>query len=238
MIGLSSSVVEVHDSHAVKYCTTDDCATVRYQGMWLASQTCKSLPQVHTVTERAYTMERLYPPGDVTIFEALSALHEVHRLERTSNEARLDRAKLQDRLNENFSLVQDEPHLAHQIANEVRLYQQAVTHGDPTYENMMRREDRSLVLIDPLAPTPIAPSDIAVDIGKMMQSVSGWSQIVYPNEKHVQWTLMSFCYALPADVYSAAVTWIPVHLARTIRYVREDLRWEVLNLVKQFAYDL
>jgi len=54
-------------------------------------------------------------------------------------------------------------------------------HGDPTVENVMQRDGR-VVLIDPLPANEYIPPIVAVDVGKMLQSVFGYEEHLRPDE--------------------------------------------------------
>jgi len=107
-----------------------------------------------------------------------------------------------------------------------------LTHGDPTFDNVMLNDSNHLVLIDPLPGTPAVPDVRAVDIGKILQSVVGWERARYgepgltadPDD-----VLNSVCHD-DENERRAAWYWCAVHLLRAMPYVDEGTRYELRQL--------
>jgi hypothetical protein len=107
--------------------------------------------------------------------------------------------------------------------------QQTLTHGDPTIENVMLRE-QDLVLIDPLPATPAVPDLLCVDVGKMMQSAVGWECVRYGRPFDHGIDDLARCLTLAEHEWDAASYWCGVHLLRTLPYVSTDIHREVIQL--------
>jgi len=102
-----------------------------------------------------------------------------------------------------------------------------LTHGDPTYDNVMFRDNSGKlptpVLVDPLPATPAVPDLWSVDLGKLLQSCLGWEVHRYSDIR------MSFAHPLELrqalkleqtdNEWRATVYWCVVHLLRTLPYL-------------------
>lgn len=100
----------------------------------------------------------------------------------------------------------------------------AVTHGDPTFDNLMMYHGLP-VLIDPLAANPAIPSDIAVDVGKILTSLNGFEEIrynkVFKNKRDAKYILKNCViddYGEKAWVRS--LYWCGIHMYRAIPYMK------------------
>lgn len=114
-----------------------------------------------------------------------------------------------------------------------------LTHGDPTFDNMMLRHDGQFVIIDPIPATPAVPDLIAVDMGKVLQSCFGFERIRYGG----QWSRVSptlpdiFLSMIGSNIEcQAALYWCAVHLVRAIPYmesqeVKDELGWLTLHVL-------
>jgi hypothetical protein len=113
-----------------------------------------------------------------------------------------------------------------------------LTHGDPTFENTMLREDGSLVLIDPVPATPAVPDLRCVDIGKMLQSVTGWEEARYgiPVVRQVSGARLLYLVSrfVGSDLndyeWRGSLYWCVVHLLRALMYVGEEVKPRVAAL--------
>lgn len=107
-----------------------------------------------------------------------------------------------------------------------------LTHGDPTYDNVMfRPPDGGLVLVDPLPATAAVPDLRCVDVGKVLQSVVGWESARYGvgYGLHVTPVELRAALGLAANEWRASVFWCVVHLLRTLPYVHADRRPGVMR---------
>lgn len=100
----------------------------------------------------------------------------------------------------------------------------AITHGDPTFDNvMMRGSTGELVVIDPIPATPAVPDLRSVDLGKMLQSVMGFERIRYGEEMFDPGTIELIGSACSNDnEWAATRYWCSVHLLRAIPYMPEE----------------
>jgi hypothetical protein len=116
----------------------------------------------------------------------------------------------------------------------IRTTQDCLTHGDPTAENVMRRRDiagSTYVIIDPLPSTSSVPDDVAVDIGKLLQSAHGWEAM--KGEEPANWQPEDVAKLFAPDLYEVGHLWCIVHFIRTLPYAPEEVRPHVLNKITQ-----
>lgn len=159
---------------------TNDPQRVTAQGAYMKTlRDIPIIPRVFTVGAGWYAMERLSHRYDVTFLQVLDAL----------------RDQLWDRPEKMlFPLPADgswvTPMIDRVIGVDVELALKLMTridpahavhvllHGDPTRENVMRRdyEQKEFVLTDALPPMPHNPPVRASDLGKLLQCVVGWTQ--------------------------------------------------------------
>lgn len=104
-----------------------------------------------------------------------------------------------------------------------------LTHGDPTLENVMQRPGDCQVLIDPIPARAAVPDLLSVDLGKILQSCAGYDDIV--RKQPVRDFDDSFLDCFPID-RTAARYWAVVHYARAMPYLPEELRPEMLEVVR------
>lgn len=112
-----------------------------------------------------------------------------------------------------------------------------LTHGNPTFGNVMFTDEGHIVLIDPMPATPEVPDMIAVDRGKMLVSTLGLEQMRYGSE--------FACYADPTLILQfaenenerlATIFWAIVHLLRYLDRTEEMKRsqiWEMIEKAKE-----
>lgn len=107
-----------------------------------------------------------------------------------------------------------------------------LTHGDPTFDNVMVREATGeLVLVDPIPATPAVPDLRSVDTGKILQSIVGWERVRYGRDQAFVTGISALRMRIPLDVeWEATVMWCAVHLLRTLPY--HDQHEEVTGLVR------
>lgn len=94
-----------------------------------------------------------------------------------------------------------------------------ITHGDPTYENVLSRNGR-YVLIDPLPPEPHTPSLLALDLGKILQSFCGYENALI-GIKVVRYDA-SFLRGFDEIEQRAALTFALYHIVRLLPYLPDD----------------
>lgn len=147
------------------------------------------------------------------------------------------------------------PKYAQRIANlfyDMRLgastgLRACLTHGDPTYDNMMMRGDQP-ILIDPLPPYPNGemPQLAAVDVGKIMQSLIGYEVMKYGTspfaDQYIDGLFTELRDCLPptsALDWQAAHWFLVTHIVRLIpyqpfenRYLCEQLLQIALNVAE------
>ena len=230
--GSSGATITVkHDTHRV-FKSGD--TRVAAQGEWLQSLrnagAHKVLPYVFTVSGNRYEMEILREPvfGFMDADAVLRAM--VESLERD--------------IWSQGAVITDVDHRA--LARKLLVYTQftevsdrawtrwidvrgsldwpnlrrCLTHGDPTWDNVMFDDNGRLKIVDPLPATSAVPDVRAVDTGKILQSCLGWEVHRYGDVK------MSF--ATPTTLrtfvnedreWLATVYFAVLHLLRTLPYV-------------------
>lgn len=210
---------------------------VMAQGAWLMRHQSPAVPRVFQVYARSYVMERLIVPpfwalDHQVIFEHLLSALSVHvwsqpaEVEHDADETEVKYAMLCER----FQL--------HDICSELdKLHdtikwdelKRCLTHGDPTLDNVMFREDDAkvgVVIGDPIPATPAVPDLQCVDLGKILQSLLGWEETRYG--------LRSFKLRIGTEdlrrcvtdknEWRATIFWSVVHMLRAMPYVSDDVR--------------
>jgi hypothetical protein len=158
------------------------------QGAWLALHSdLDCLPRVYEHMSVGYTMETLIPLGKKErdapklVEELLVNLESLWSSSRAetgfSYLSHMDYIQPRCRMSTPF-YRQVEP-MARTIFSEIRQgdLTMCLTHGDPTFANLMRRDDGQMVIIDPLLPSMALPSIAALDLAKIMQSLLGFEAI-------------------------------------------------------------
>jgi len=111
-------------------------------------------------------------------------------------------------------------------------------HGDPTVENVMqRRIDQRIVFIDPIPANDYIPSLIAIDMGKMLQSIFGYERILRPDTPVLNPTDTMELAGNMTSIFmhgDKLVSWyfLCVHIARLIPYQpaeRQHIFWDMLT---------
>lgn len=210
---------------------------VMAQGSWLMRHRSPAVPRVFQVYARSYVMERLIVPpfwalDHQVIFEHLVAALSVHVWSRPA-EVEIDHGKMLHKFTElclDFDLTDT-------LNDLVKMYDQiswdtlkaCLTHGDPTLDNVMFREDDAevgVVISDPIPATPAVPDLRCVDLGKILQSLLGWEEARYG--------LRSFKlrigtddlrhYVMDKNEWRGTIFWSVVHMLRAMPYVTDDVR--------------
>lgn len=230
-------------------------ARVVEQGLWLRRhQEVRSLPQVHSVGSAGYEMELLEPytwTDDLPLGARYAAYWwALREIWSRPQECHLNLNELSTKItflvNKHYG-GQSATRLQRELlwrAKRLRWGKLLIglTHGDPTRENvMLRPETGELVLIDPVPATPAVPSVLAVDFGKMLQSIVGWEAIRYENaDRHRHRWYSSYLretlIATLPDVHveaewDATIFWCAVHLLRALPYTPPELHDDVKELI-------
>lgn len=237
---------------------------VRTQGQWLLTHRGPSLPRVTRVGETAYDMESLFaaPARYLNHDQVLAGMLTGLRDDVWSHEPIVPpdpdelRAKvvgiLRAQLRGGEYLTDENPLLGKEVGRLDTLLHgvdwsrltACLTHGDPTFDNVMFRPDTGdLVLVDPL-PTlitgPAVPDLRCVDYGKILQSCLGWEGVRYENVRELFRVSPHVLHGIVgnANEWRATVLFAVVHLVRTLPYVRGGAaRLRVWRLIDA-AYDL
>lgn len=107
-----------------------------------------------------------------------------------------------------------------------------LTHGDPTFDNVMLNDVDDVVLVDPLPATPAVSDLPCVDLGKILQSLVGWDTILYPGRVLPNASPADLRPYVPTDnEWRAAVYWCQVHLLRTLPYLPRDVYPDDIHLL-------
>jgi hypothetical protein len=216
----------VSDAEAIKvaYVRSDKVVA---QGQWLERNAHEHLPKVHAILPRGYAMEVLdpIPTGNVDLSLMLDALEEA--IWRFAPEVPVNTP--QTMLYVSKILDAFAPKLLDKVIDRIayiRRTEDCMTHGDPTAENVMLRGD-TYVLIDPIPATCRIPSDLAADVGKILQSAHGWEEM--KGEERASFTPDDVRRLIPHDVFEVAEHWVIVHFIRTLPYASEEVRARVVS---------
>lgn len=224
--GLSGAQIFLIDDTAVKLDYSEAHRAVQ-QGEWLQENQHEHLPYVKAILPNGYAMEALTPilTPEVELVKVVAALKEsVWKFAPVTPvdtpQTMLKVAKL---------LEQFVPRLVEPALERlayIRTTEDCLAHGDPTAENVMLRGD-TYVLIDPLPSAPAVPDDVAVDVGKLLQSAHGWEEM--KGDKRSAWTSEQVSDLFEPEVYEVGRLWCFVHFTRTLPYVSKEVRPRVVN---------
>lgn len=218
------------------------------QGEWLRLHPLPVLPEVSRVTDDGYEMEQLVsaPPWVLdhrTLLEQMLVDLSVQIWSRPP-EVKLDPLELRNKVNALLDRFVSEDDPARRLVNElfyrIKWYdlECCLTHGDPTFDNVMFREETGrLVLIDPVPATPAVPDIRVVDLGKIMQSALGWEKVRYGSEE-AQFVVspLTLRNRIPLDnEWLGTVFWGVVHILRTLPYVSTDVHSELKRVIRGAA---
>lgn len=235
--GSSGAMIHVGEEHVMKYGYDDVGVRVAAQGRWLRDYPSPAVPRVLSWFPDGYVMPRLREldrsePHDVTYLDAVAARLAEHVWTRAPN-VKLDLALHQLKVERlaHLHAPELERRLMQVGAGEIDwdVLPTCLTHGDPTWDNVMSdRRSEGLVIIDPIPASPAVPDLRCVDFGKMLQSVVGYERIRYREPGII---------AEPEDVralcqddneWNATWYWCAVHLLRCAPYVGEEV-WNELR---------
>lgn len=244
MSGLSGATVAPFAVNTVLK-SGGDATRTRDQGIWLQRHTTKSMPIIYSILRDGYVMEQLHPipSSQVKAVSVLTILEEEVWSQPGECEAGPsinDVSPLTQKLQRILDVHGDPSIDDAVIAAAKAAYQkgrdwQCLSHGDPTAENVMERLMWGPVLVDPIPATVAVYDSAAVDVGKMLQSAYGWEQIKrQPGPPNMWWSVKTI-EDLLADrpgLFEAGCAWAVVHLARTLPYITESMREEVINAIR------
>ena len=208
----------------------------REQGEWLIQHGSHVFPNVVSLLDDGYIMEKLdyidYWDIDNSFVHVALLRHVWSQpavVPPTTNTHRLLKEKMQATIDHHLSGIISSATAAAIIANAtaaaVGAYRlkHSLTHGDPTAENVMSREGYGNVLIDPIRATEVVPDSPAVDIGKMLQSAYGWEHAKYNNG------MLAYSHNDIADIvndeelFEVGEAWAVIHVMRAIPYVKRNM---------------
>lgn len=223
--GLSGARVLVGPDEAVKvaYSRHDKVVT---QGEWLQANAHEHLPKVHAILPKGYAMERLepIPTGKVDLDSMVDALEaSCWQFGPTAPVNTPQTMLYVSRIVDVYA-----PDILDKVIDRVayiRRTEDCMTHGDPTAENVMLRGD-TYVMIDPIPATCRVPSDLAADVGKILQSAHGWEEL--KGEERASFTPDEVLRRFPSVVADVAQIWVIVHFIRTLPYASKEVRERVL----------
>ena len=107
-----------------------------------------------------------------------------------------------------------------------------LTHGDPTYDNVMVHPNGRIILIDPIPATSAVPDLMAVDIGKIMQSLKGYEEMRYAPYLVVDAGELDTLHYLVSEIeWEAAEYWCIVHFLRAVPYMPAHVKKLLIGAV-------
>ena len=222
------------------------------QGMWLQMRSTPLLPEVYTTGEifddDEYVMELLSPLPRPLVDTAVLGQRIIMALkpniwvlppENTLNvDAHLWKV---EGLMRSANIGRDVVNKMLSAFDAVDWSSQRVglTHGDPTFDNVMLRGS-DIVLIDPIPSTPAVPDLRVVDAGKVLQSAYGFETARYGIEFHVDSETVqeAVLACLDEDEHLAARYWCAVHFLRALPYMKKEVRTDVVNCFASVVRDL
>jgi hypothetical protein len=216
------------------------------QGQFLVDMKSPALPRGVVLHADGYSMEFLeHLPWEIIDGERL--VIEVARLCRQHIWSRVPGKRMSESWREDHLSYMADRTLVHAPdawSRLVRLFERVdfsacqvgVVHGDPTFDNvMMRRRTSELVVIDPLPGGGVIPNLVAVDRGKILQSVIGYERVKYGVNIAVPGVLSSLGImgVDTVDETLAALYFAAAHVVRLLPYQSEELRPLFLPLLDQ-----
>lgn len=232
--GSSGATITIRNSYVAK----KGEPRVGEQGRWLLLHRSGHLPTIQSTSTYSYTMERLAERGPTSLYEGRRCLGAMYTALNNSVWMRPAEVKMDWPAHlAKLGAIADGDYL-HRLTDTAERIDwdslpTCLTHGDPTWDNVMFRDD-TMVLIDPLPATTAVPDIRAVDLGKMMQSVVGFEGARYG-------AIHTLCDVEPHDVealcananeWLAAQYWCAVHLLRAVPYMDEEVKPRVAALAR------
>lgn len=201
------------------------------QAEWLTTYASPGVVRVLGAWHGGYAMERLEPPIETPRPEEIVALLKRYVWRHSPVieprwENILGYAELKAK--EWWPEVTDELIKGLQWCQDQTLTR-CLVHGDPTIENVMSRFS-DLVLIDPIPATEYAPDLLAVDLGKVLQSVCGYESVITGGWGHPE--NRSWLRTFNAAEQVAAKHFCLYHIVRLLPYLNtDDMRDRVKEIV-------
>lgn len=240
--GATVTIVPGLVTKSVKASPTRLLAQVR----WLTRHPSPAVPRVTNVGDTWYGMEELFTIQPRLLDHEVVGAEMIEKLRKyvwsQPAEVTLDIDALSAKIDGLLKRYVISEHVHRFLRNSITTLdwddlKTCLTHGDPTFENVMFRShlyDSGLVLIDPIPATPAIPDLQVVDTGKILQSLLGWEQVRYG---HDELTLKISTEWLTAQLtqheWKATVFFAVVHLLRTLPYVDSHVR----DNVKEMMFD-
>lgn len=207
-------------------------------------------PEVFQVFDDGYEMEMLDLPTSHTVDDLMEVLRILSN-EVWTQKPRMDRGTdalfgehdwLQPLLGWSMGFPWITEHIKNVYPTEPR-DGYTMIHGDPTLANMMRTRRGRVRLADPMPRTKFRreiPDRPEVDLGKLLQSASGWELIMGKNREHgneVIPYMRAMENSLPREDMVPAFLWASIHLARLSYHAKQKElnsveRWATMNSKK------
>lgn len=250
MAGQSGAVLNVSDDSVFKRGVGVVGDRVLAQGKWLAQHRSAALVQVRDVHDASghsgatswYQMERLYElPWQVVSAERLA----VEVLGLLARHVWCEKSEtLADDWDCHLEYVQHrceeqgvDPHDLTEWGEDVAKFYEDVqhwpsrclVHGDPTFSNVMMNQLGAVKLIDPIPTPKYMPSVYTVDVGKVLQSMTGYETLRFGTPCIADDDEVMARLAADSQILDAARYFCLVHYVRLLRYVddldtRDELR--------------
>ena len=208
----------------------------REQGEWIIQHGSHVFPSIVSLLDDGYVMEKLeyidYWNIDNSFVHVALLRHVWSQpavVPPTTNTHKLLKEKMQATIDRHLSGLISSTAADAIIADATKAavgayrLKHALTHGDPTAENVMFRLGYGNVLIDPIRATEVVPDSPAVDVGKMLQSAYGWEHAKYNNG------MLAYSHNDIADIvndeelFEVGEAWAVVHVMRAIPYVKRNI---------------
>lgn len=128
------------------------------------------------------------------------------------------------------------------LCNE-RKYRQkdyCLIHGDPTLANLLWcRRYGELRICDPLQPKGKIPPVREVDMGKVLQSVIGWEEVIHGSDFNLDMIKESLFLEDEDDIVrELSLTWLCIHLVRILPYAKMNERDDIAQKIRKVLDDL
>jgi hypothetical protein len=114
------------------------------------------------------------------------------------------------------------------------------THGDPTWANVMRNSKGELRLIDPLPERAEKPKLREVDMGKMLQSVIGWEEVLIHRKDFDLSALNTTEILLGESDLTCKMSkfWLKVHIWRLRPFANKNNRPDIFQKASEVCHEL
>jgi len=235
MRGLSGAVI-VDNGNGTVTKSGGPRGKTREQGQWIFDHGNGVFPFVTEILEDGYIMEKLehIEYYDVAPSTTLMMLQNEVWIQPavtppTTRTMRLLKSKMQQIIDTHLlsiiSRVVEDRILEEAVKAAVGSFQMrhALSHGDPTAENVMYRKGDGNILIDPIPATETVPDSPAVDIGKMLQSAYSWETAKY-NTGIVAYRHSDIAGIITNEqLLVVGESWAVVHVMRAIPYVSAQM---------------